>query len=300
MRAELVADGGQRALSRDFFRSKEFHAAEGITHSLVIEDRFAAAMVVREIPGEAELRDASSAYGYPGARLNGDPLDPAEVDWSDTGLVSVFLRHAVGRPPALLGATLRSEVYVADPSLPVEPRSTHKRHIRRNQRLGYATAEESGPEAQAAFELVYAQTMARTEAAERYLYTSEYFERVLASKQAGLLVTRTSDGQAAAGAILAESDGMLHYFLGGTADELLEHSPFKSTVAGMIDVARERGLPLNLGGGVRAGDALDHFKQGFSNAVEPFHTHGLICDQRAYERLSEGLPDGAFFPLYRS
>ena len=93
---------------------------------------------------------------------------------------------------------------------------------------------------------------------------------------------------------------MLHYFLGGTADDLLEHSPFKSTLAAMIELAGERGLPLNLGGGVRPGDALDHFKQGFANAVAPFHTHELICDPRAYEQLSAGRTNGGFFPLYRS
>ena len=32
LRAELVADGGERALSADFFRSAEFHAAEEVTH----------------------------------------------------------------------------------------------------------------------------------------------------------------------------------------------------------------------------------------------------------------------------
>jgi Acetyltransferase (GNAT) domain len=300
VRAELVADVGERALSRDFFRSAEFHSAEGITHSLVVEDRFAAALVVREIPGGDGLLDASSAYGYPGALTSGDPLDPAQVDWSATGLVSAFLRDALGRPVSLLGATLRSEVHLADPREPLELRSNHARHIRRNERIGYTTGDESGPEARAAFEQVYSQTMARTDAAERYLYSDEYFERVLASDRAELLLTRAPDGRPAAGAIVAESDGMLHYFLGGTADELLEHSPFKSTLAAIIELARERGLPLNLGGGVRTGDALDHFKQGFANAVAPFHTHELICDPRAYERLSAGRPDGGFFPLYRS
>ena len=210
MRAELVADGGERVLSRDFFRSAEFHSAEGITHSLVVEDRLAVALVVREIPDSDGLLDASSAYGYPGALVRGDPLDPADVDWSGTGLVSVFLRDALGRPASLRGATLRSEVHLADPREPHELRSNHARHIRRNERLGYATAEESGPEGRAAFEQVYSQTMARTDAAERYLYTDEYFERVLASQWAQLLLTRAPDGLDAAGAIVAESDGLLH------------------------------------------------------------------------------------------
>jgi Acetyltransferase (GNAT) domain len=301
LRAELVADGGERALSDDFFRSREFHAAERVTHTLVVEDRLAVALVVSEIPGADGLRDAVSAYGYPGALVNGEPLDPAEVDWSGSGLVSAFLRDAVGRPPSLLGATLRSEVHVVDPHEPLELRSTHARHVRRNARYGYATRYEEGAEALADFQRVYRQTMERTQAGERYLFPDAYFAQLLASEHARLLITRTGEGLAASGAILVESDGYLHYFLGGSADELLEHSPFKTTMAAMIELARERELPLNLGGGVRPGDALDHFKRGFANRIEPFHTHELVCDVAAYERLSEGRTDAAgFFPLYRS
>jgi CelD/BcsL family acetyltransferase involved in cellulose biosynthesis len=143
--------------------------------------------------------------------------------------------------------------------------------------------------------------MVRTEASDRYFFRDAYFEQVLASERARLLITRTGDGRGAAGAIMVESDGYLHYFLGGSADELLEHSPFKTTVAAMIELARECEQPLNLGGGVRSGDALDHFKRGFANRIEPFHTHELVCDVEAYERLSEGRTDAAaFFPLYRS
>jgi hypothetical protein len=101
---------------------------------------------------------------------------------------------------------------------------------------------------------------------------------------------------------VAESDALLHYFLGGTADDLLEHSPFKSTVAAMIDLAADADLPLNLGGGLTPGDALEHFKRGFANDTAPFYTHELVCDPEAYERLSAGraAPPGGFFPLYRA
>ena len=300
MRAVLLEDGGAAARSPDFFRSAEFQAAEGVTHSLVVEGRFAAALVVREIPGSGGLRDATSSYGYPGALTEGEPLDPAAVDWSATGLVSVFLRDAIGRPPCLQDGTVRSDVQLVDPSGPFEPRSTHARHVRRNERLGYTTAQESGPGPRADFQRVYTETMKRTGASERYFFRDDYFERVLASKRALLLVTRAPDGRAAAAAIVVESDALLHYYLGGSAGELLEHSPFKSTVAAMIELARERGLALNLGGGVRPGDALDHFKRGFANAAAPFRTYELVCDRQAYDELSAGRPESGFFPLYRS
>jgi hypothetical protein len=300
VRAELTDDLGERARSGAFFRSAEFQHAEGVTHSLVVEDRFAAGVILREIPDSGGLLDAVSAYGYPGAVVDStpEPLDPGEVDWAGAGLVSVFLRDSVGGEPCLEGGTLRSEVQLVDPRAELEVRSTHSRHIRRNERLGYDTRESDDV---AAFGELYRQTMVRTGAAGRYFFDDHYLAQVLAAPSAQLLITHAPDGRPAAGAIVAESDGVLHYYLGGTADGLLEHSPFKSTVAAMIALARERELPLNLGGGLTPGDALEHFKRGFSNSSAPFYTHELVCDREAYERLSAGRdPASGFFPLYRA
>lgn len=299
MRAELLEDGGARARDSAFFRSEEYQRAERITHSLVVGDRFAAGLVVSEIPGGDGLRDATSAYGYPGALVPAtpEPLDPREVDWTGAGLVAVFLRDRVGGEPCLEGGTLRSEVQLVDTRAEIEIRSTHARHIRRNERLGYATEESGDVES---FGALYRQTMARTDAAPRYFFDDGYLGQLLEAPSARLLLTHSPDGRVAAGAIVVESDGVLHYFLGGTADGMLEHSPFKTTVAAMIELARGRGLPLNLGGGLTPGDALEHFKRGFSNSSAPFYTHELVCDPRAYERLSAGRDAGSFFPLYRA
>jgi hypothetical protein len=57
-------------------------------------------------------------------------------------------------------------------------------------------------------------------------------------------------------------------------------------------------LPLNLGGGVVAGDGLETFKRGFANCEHPFRTHEVICDRDAYARLGGGAGD--FFPAYRA
>ena len=44
-------------------------------------------------------------------------LDPSAVDFSATGLVSLFIRHRLG-PPPLAGTTERTLVQLADPALP--------------------------------------------------------------------------------------------------------------------------------------------------------------------------------------
>ncbi|MFN2611864.1 MAG: GNAT family N-acetyltransferase [Solirubrobacterales bacterium] len=320
MRARLVDDGGEAASSpTDFFRSPEFLAAESATHSLLIDAggvgvAAALPLLVREIPGAEDEHDAISPYGYPGGALAGDPLDPALVDWSETGLVSVFVREAAGRP-VFSTAGERGALQIADPGLKSGVRPRLREQIRATERSGYALESIEGagssPGQRAAFEHIYTETMRRTGASGRYFFDSAYFEAALASTTTTLLLCHAPDGEPAAGAIAAESDGVLHYFLGGTADAHLEASPMKSLFAAMIGLAKELKMPLSLGGGLSPGDGLERFKRGFANTTLPFQTTELVLDAPAYQRLSSapttpssGAPDvssaPSFFPAYRA
>jgi hypothetical protein len=306
VRARLIEDGGAAASDPEhFFRSPPFLAAEGVTHTAAIEgDRdVRLAVIVRPIES-SERRDAISPYGYPGAtEASTDPPDPTGIDWSETGLVSAFVRDRIGEAACFAGGTLRSRVHVADGDGGIRKRL--REQIRRNERHGWSV-ELSPPgrasqRARTAFERAYAQTMARAQAAQRYLYPSEYFETLLRSERSWLLVA-ARDRRPLAGAIAVASDGYLHYYLGGTADDALVDSPMKNLFAAMISLGGELGTPVNLGGGISPGDPLDEFKRGFANGDAPFRTHEVICDQAAYERLvaeSAPAPEG-FFPAYRA
>ena len=307
--ARLIDDGGAAAADPGhFFRSPEFLAAEGVTHTLAIEggpDELLMAVIERPIPG-SDRSDATSPYGYPGANVApADPPDPAAVDWSQTGLVSLFVRDRVGEPPALAGGTVRAEVHLADPKQESGMRKRLREQIRSNERRGWTVAVEPGraaePGDRAAFERAYAETMARTGAAARYIYDPEYFEALLDAEPAWLLLAGREGEGASAGAIAVTSDHLLHYYLGGTRDLALEDSPMKNLFAAMISLAGELGLALHLGGGVEPGDSLDSFKRGFANASAPFRTHQVVCDPAEYERLSGGSAGDSpgFFPAYR-
>ncbi len=259
-------------------------------------------MIVRPIAGE-DLSDAISPYGYPGGSMAGPaPPEPAAIDWSGTGLVSLFLRDRIGADATLGGGTVRSEVRIADPSAEGGVRKRLREQIRSNERRGWrieiSEGPDAGPESRAAFERAYGETMRRTEASDRYLYESEYFETLLRSRRSWLLLA--GNPEPLAGAIAVASDGLLHYYLGGTAEDGLRDSPMKNLFAAMIDLAGDLGMPLNLGGGVTPGDSLDKFKQGFANATAAFRTHEVVCDPGAYERLSGGRDAGGFFPAYRA
>jgi hypothetical protein len=259
-------------------------------------------VIVRPIPG-SERRDAISPYGYPGATgVREDPPVRDAIDWADTGLVSIFIRDRIGEPPSLAGGTVRSEVQLAEGDGGIRKRL--REQIRSNERRGWLVESRPGADVDAAdlegFETAYAETMARTGAAERYLFTTDYFRAVLGAGQAWLLLASRERGSATAGAIAVASDGLLHYFLGGTADEALDDSPMKNLFASMIALAGELGLPLNLGGGVSSGDSLETFKRGFATATAPFRTHEVICDPGAYEELAAGVQSNGFFPVYRA
>jgi hypothetical protein len=305
VKARLIEDGGQAAAdAEEFFRSPDFLRAEGVTHTLALEGdaTLHLPVIVRPIDG-SERRDAISPYGYPGADDAPEPPpDPGAIDWSETDLVSVFVRDRIGERPCLAGGTVRSQVQIAEGRDGIRKRL--REQIRRNERRGWQVLTQRGgevaPESQSTFQSAYAETMARTGAAGRYLFDDAYFERLLAGGRAWLLLASREDGPGEAGAIAVASDGYLHYFLGGTADEALEDSPMKNLFAAMIDLGEGLALPVSLGGGVKPGDSLDDFKRGFATGQAPWHTHELVCDPAAYEDLSAGKAADGFFPAYRA
>ena len=177
--AELAADGGRAASGPDFFRSAEFLEAEGTTHSLLLfevgdktELVASTPLIVREITGSDRL-DAISPYGYPGLAISDGPLlqldfpiDPETIDFSATGLVTIFLRHSLGGEPPLAGATARNVCLLSDPALPRKSRASDRQQIRKNLNRGCSIEITPGPktshEQRAGFFAAYTETMTRT------------------------------------------------------------------------------------------------------------------------------------------
>jgi hypothetical protein len=305
--AELIEDGGAAASDDEFFRSRPFLEAECATHTLKIDSediQLLAPLKVRGISGTG-LWDAVSPYGYPGLAVTATPpaLDPKEIDWSATGLVSVFIRHVLG-PSPLAGATERNVVQIADPALPPKSRPSDRRQVRRNLEAGYTLDLVPGPEStpaqRAAFLDAYEQTMRRADAAGHYFFGASYFDRILDADRTLLALANAPTGEVAAASIAAASDGYLHYYLSGSADPYLRDSPMKNVVARLVEHSQELGLPLNLGGGISPGDALEEFKRGFANRRQAWLTSELICDEERYSQLSAGREASGFFPAYRA
>jgi hypothetical protein len=307
-RTVLVPDEGASALSEDYFRSAHHLRAERVTHTLVIEEgagrTLRVPLIVRPIEG-TPYRDAISPYGFPGGAVDGLSEVPKDaVDWRGTELVSIFVRDRVAGPRCFAEATARNEVFFVSPRLPLEFRAMHLRHIRRNVRLGFVStareAREASREEREGFLAVYQQTMVRDGASLRYFFSDAYFEELFASPCAWLVTTRAPDGRVASAALGVRSDGVLHYYLGGTADAYLARSPAKNVFGALVELCTRLGIPLHLGGGVRPGDSLEEFKRGLANTSSRLYTHELICEPTVYAHLSEGRTASDFFPAYRA
>jgi hypothetical protein len=316
--AGLIADRGEAATSAEFFRSRPFFDAEGVTHTLRIEAgdfELLAPLIVRPIAAGPE-HDAISPYGYPGlapparertftryAGASAFELDPTEIDFAATGLVSLFLRHCLG-PSPLSAATERNIVQVADPALPPKSRPSDRRQVRKNLDAGYELAlvpgTETTPQQRAGFLDVYEQTMRRTGAAQHYFFPAAYFDRVLEADRTWVVLATAPDGTLAAASIAAASDGYLHYYLSGSADSHLGDSPMKNIVTRLVEHSTDLALPLNLGGGISPSDALEEFKRGFANRTVPWQTSEIVCDPAKYRRLTGSRAPGPFFPAYRA
>jgi hypothetical protein len=318
-RAELIADRGEAACGEEFFRSRPFFDAEGVTDTLRIEageTELLAPLIVRDVPDSGGLRDASSPYGYPGfsivdrevdhsmvGSIERSAVDPDSIDFSSTDLVALFIRHTLASPP-LAGARERNVVQIADPALAPKSRASDRNQINRNRRAGYLVRIVPGPRTSAperdGFRAAYGETMRRTSAGERYLFPPAYFDRILDSDRAWLALANAPDGAVAAASIAVRSDGFLHYYLSGTGDAHLRDSPMKNLVAALVELSAELELPLNLGGGIVAGDRLEEFKRGFANRQQAWATSEVVADPDAYERLCADAPTaGDFFPAYR-
>jgi hypothetical protein len=303
-RAELIEDRGAAAESEEFFRSRPFLDAEGVTHTLRISAEgveMLAPLLVRPIAGTDRV-DAISPYGYPGLSTPG-ASDPTAVDFSFTGLVSLFIRHTLAEPSPL-GSRERNVVQIADPALPPKSRPSDRNQINKNLRRGYELRLVPGPETstgdRAGFLATYEQTMRRTAAAERYFFGAAYFDRILEAPRTWLALALAPSDEVAAASVAAASDGYLHYYLSGSADSHLGDSPMKNVVATLVELSAELGLPLNLGGGITRGDRLEEFKRGFANREQPWRTSEIVCDRDAYDRLSADRDGAGFFPAYRA
>jgi hypothetical protein len=186
-------------------------------------------------------------------------------------------------------------------------RANHRSGIRRGERRGHRVVRDAEWEHLDEFVAIYRETMDRVGAASTYYFDRSYFEalRSAVGKERLHLFVVKDDERTLAGALFAETDGVVQYHLGGTHTADLKWQPHKLlywTVALWAKGRQNRMLHLGGGLGGRE-DSLFHFKAGFSDARLPFYTWRKILNAELVDSMLASLglqhEDSDFFPAYR-
>jgi GNAT acetyltransferase-like protein len=259
--------------------------------------------LLRELPdGRCDL---TSAYGFGGPWGEGEWRDAFLAACADRGVVSEFVRfHPVRGNQRIAGddvsLTVVQEMVVLDLDgdddelvRRMVPQARNK--LRKASRAGVVAEPSRDLER---FWGLYSEAMRALGASAGYLFPLEYFQALDALGDGLLMLDAGS-----AAALFLCGGGAMHYFLAASTDEGRRSAATNLVIYEAMRIGRDTGLRvLNLGGGVRDGDALQAFKRSFGPGRAPYVVGSAIHDVDAYRRLSEQAgvdPDDPWFPAYR-
>jgi serine/alanine adding enzyme len=249
--------------------------------------------------------DVTTAYGFGGPWGAGDWRAAFRAACSDRGVVSEFVRfHPVRANHDQAGGDVRLtrvqdmvvlEVAADDEELVRRMVPQARNKLRKAIRSGLVAEPSRDLDR---FWRMYSDAMQALDADPSYRFGREYFE---ALDRLGDALLMLDAGPAAA--LFLRGAGAMHYFLAASTDEGRRTAAANLVIYEAMRMARDGGLSvLNLGGGLRDGDALQAFKCSFGPGRRPYFVGSAVHDQEAYERLSAaaGAPaDEGFFPAYR-
>lgn len=190
----------------------------------------------------------------------------------------------------------------------------HRSSVKKARRAGVRVAREPvAGEVLTEFRRLYADTMKRNLATERWLFPEGYFSNCaacLGDSQISLF-TASWEGVTVASYLIIHAYQTVYYHFGGSAANYFDLRANNLLMYEIILWSWAQGYRwFHLGGGYQPGDGLLRFKAGFSNDVAWLYTYGLVHDNDLYRRLcarkdawdrKHGVVnhDPAFFPAYR-
>lgn len=265
---------------------------------------------------------------YTGPRQIGGEFAASEIDFStrfatfcqNHGILTEFAHlHPWQTNYQLLDTnfvSLDREIVYVDLSLSIERlwnesyvyacRKNINRAIREGVRIFHATEASHVTE----FFHIYTHTMARNNAASRYLYPLEYFSAFFETMPANArFVLAEYRDQIVAGTLYLHDNQDVYSYLGGANQEFQQTRPTNAVVHHTIQWAHDAGKQrLILGGGYRPDDGIFRFKSSFSPFRSRFQVYRRIHLSAEYDRLCRAwssyyhcdLSSNDYFPPYRS
>jgi CelD/BcsL family acetyltransferase involved in cellulose biosynthesis len=299
--------------------------------------RFFVPLIVRRIPpaltNEAgPLFDATCPRGYPGplvqaghGREGDEFIDRAITAFrermNERSIVTAFVRlHPLLLPPisrlqqagdvVKQGESISIDLTLSSDEMWRQTRANHRRDISKAMRQGYLARIDDEWRRFDEFGDIYGESMVRLDAHESWRLSREYLADLRGSLPGLIhLCVVELGGELAAAAVLTEVDGIVEYNLAATADSHVGASPSKLAVDFVRRWAKDRGNRVfHLAGSVRTGDALSHFKAGFSPLRHPVDSWRIVANAEIYAELvrnsrehqgREDLGSGEYFPAYR-
>jgi hypothetical protein len=288
-----------------------------LLHLLSHGKGFALPLIFRKIPDQANLCDATSAYGYSGC-VYGTSADKAlKVEIADSfarklyiaGCVSVFGRGHPFIAPLIpstieVGETIFVDLKAGEQAYEKELAKGHLYEIRKLRGSGIRLEHDTLGAHLNEFHRIYIETMVRCGAAMSYHFTADYLRQLLARPELGAeLHLAWSNTQLVAGALFLRHRKLSHYHLSASVPGVTKYPATKLILDEFIrnEIRRGHSEKLHLGGGVGAvTDSLSRFKRGFAGKPTPYHQTRWIIRPVDYDRLSAGKTDTGFFPRYRN
>lgn len=311
----------------DIYFTKEYHATSALAdpdffRSVLLEwtddaGRVYLPLMLRKIKDE-DYFDATSAYGYGGPWLEGQPdllAFRAFFDgWArENHVVSSFLRfHPLTNnaedfseilPVKKIGQTAVWNVGESD-GLVEGMAKNHRKSWRRAVRSGLEARVTKNPVDVDGFRSLYELSMGRLSADSSYWLSDKYWASLRDKLgRDSLLVEAVYQDRVVAAVWCLVSDGYLHFHLSGTTDEGRRLGGAFICRVAAAEWAREAGKSqAHFGGGVGgAGSSLLDWKRRFDESapLRDFSVANLIHDEEPFFRLSEGYPRNGFFPPWR-
>lgn len=181
------------------------------------------------------------------------------------------------------------------------------KHIVRLKRDGFYIKDSKSPQSIKEFYEIYTENMERVGASSYYMFSEEYFKKLLNSTDYHSKLFLVFMGDIAiCGYIILFTKNIIQSHLGATRTDYLKYSPAKFITDEISLLGRQMGMKyFNLGGGLAyKRDSLFAFKSSFSNIYYDYKTWRYISDKEKYEELLaernlESSTNIDFFPLYR-
>jgi GNAT acetyltransferase-like protein len=190
----------------------------------------------------------------------------------------------------------------------------HRWSINKARRLGVQTgSQKANAETFAVFRDLYAATMERVGADERWMLPDAYCDshaKYLGPDSLSLYNAELG-GQIISSAFVLRCQNTAYYHLNGACEVALRTGANHLLIHELALWCKTQGcLRLHLGGGLEKDDSLFRFKAGFSNCRSWFYTANIIYDDCLYRQLCEARTTWAnancihsrtsdFFPAYR-